>query len=513
METDSIESKIGKAFFWNSIVLPMSGIASFIGLIFIARFLTLSDFGIYAIINAIIALSIGYGDLGVSTGASKFLPELAVEEGKGGVSRLLKSLFQFKCGIGILTFLILLLFAQVFSSWFKIDEKYLFIFPYIGVIVFLDSLYYLFHNLLWATFEQKKANLLTLGFTLLQPFLIILFIIRDWGIKGILAAMLITSLLRAAGFLFLGILKIKSMEEVMRGSPSGEKYISRFIRVSLFGYFDKVSNYLFSIPFITLLLALYWGKEEIALFALAGEFTLRFLSLSLTPTHGWILPLFSTIFASKNESQMRATFSNTLKIVTFLSIPMGTFLYVFAHPLILLLYSEKFLAAVPVAKILIVFYFLEYTVLAVANATLITGEKLKTYFWIKSIFFFFIPLYFPMIPWGGLTGIAYFYGIIRLLVAVSLILAVMKIFKFGFPYEFYGKAMLSAGIVVSLSEVLFSISGPPSIRNIFWVLVEGVLFLMIYYGIIKGLKLFGQVEKELLVKMQIPHIDKLLRWV
>jgi O-antigen/teichoic acid export membrane protein len=415
--------------------------------------------------------------------------------------------------MGLLTFFILLLLARVFSSWFKIEEKYLFIFPYIGVIVFLDSLYYLFHNLLWATFEQKKANLLTFGFTIFQPILIILFIIWGWGIKGILVAMAVTSLLRAIGFFFLGVLKVRNMEEIKGEGAPGESYSSRFLRVSLFGYFDKVSNYFFSIPFITLLLALYLEKEEIALFSLAGEFTLRFLSLSLTPTHGWVLPLFSTVFASKIESQMRATFSNTLKIVTFLSIPMGTFLYVFAHPLILHLYSDKFLLAVPIAKILIVFYFLEYTVLAAANATLIAGEELKTYFWIKAIFFLFVPLYFLISPWSGLIGTAYFYGIIRLLVAVSLILAVVKIFKFGFPYKFYGKTMLSAGIVVSLSEVVFSVSGFPSIQNIFWVLLEGVLFLIIYYGIIKGLRLFGPVEKELLVRMQIPHIDKLLRWV
>jgi len=513
METKSIESNIGKAFFWNSLILPVSGIASFLGLIFIARFLTLSDFGIYAIINSIIALSIAYGDLGVSTGASKFLPELVVKEGKRGVFHLLKYLFQFKCAIGLLTFFILLLLARVFSSWFKIDETHFFIFPYIGVIVFLDSLYYLFHNLLWATFEQKKANLWTICFTILQPILIVLFIVWGLGIKGILVGMAVTSLLRATGFFFLGVLKVKNMEEIKGEGTSGESYSSRFLRVSLFGYFDKASNHLFSIPFITLLLAFYLGKEEIAFFSLAGEFTLRFLSLSLTPTHGWILPLFSTVFASKNEDQMRATFSDTLKIVTFLSIPIGTFLFVFAQPLILYLYSEKFLSAVPIARILVVFYFLEYTVLAVANATLIAGEELKTYFWIKAIFFLFIPLYFLVIPWSGLTGTAYFYGIIRLLVAVSLILAVLKIFRFEFPYEFCGKVLLSAGIVAGLSEVALSILGTPFIQSIFWVLMEGSLFLLVYYLIIKGLRLFGKDEKDLLIKMNIPHLHKLLRWV
>ena len=513
MEIDPIETKIGKAFFWNSIILPMSGIASFLGLIFIARFLSLHDFGIYAIINSVIALSIGYGDLGVSTGASKFLPELVAKEGRRGVYRLLKTLFQFKCTIGLLTFFILLLFAGTFSSWFKMDQTYLFVFPYIGVIVFLDSLYYLFHNLLWATFEQKKANLLTLCFTILQPSLVILFIVQGWGIEGILIAMMLTSLLKTAGFSFLGILKLKNMEAMKGEGVSGENYLSRFLRISLFGYFDKVSNYLFSIPFITLLLALFLGKEEVALFSLAGEFTLRFLSFSLTPTHGWILPLFSTVFALKIESQMRTTFSDTLKIVTFLSIPIGTFLYVFAQPLILYLYSEKFLSAVPIAKILIVFYFLEYTVLAVANATLIAGEELKTYFWIKAIFFLFIPLYFLIIPWSGMIGTAYFYGIIRLLVAVSLILAVIKIFQFGFPYEFYGKVMLSAGIMAVLFEIALSISGIPIIKSIFWVSAEGILFFMVYYLTIKGLRLFGQDEKELLVKMKIPHIHRLLRWV
>lgn len=513
METKSIKSLIGKAFFWNSLVLPLSGVASFIGLIFLARFLSLHDFGIYAIINSIIALSIGYGDLGVSTGASKFLPELAVREGRGGVSRLLKYLFQFKCGMGLLTFFILLFFAPVLSSWFKIDETYLFIFPYIGVIVFLDSIYYLFHNLLWATFEQKKANVLTLVFTTLQPILIVLCVAWGWGIKGILIAMTVTSLFRAAGFLFLGVLKVKNMDEIEERGTYGGTYFQRFLRVSLFGYYDKVSNHLFNIPFVTLILATYLKKEEIAIFSLAGEFTLRFLSISLTPTHGWILPLFSTVFALKIEDQIRETFSNALKMVTFLSIPIGTFLYVFAQPLILYLYSGKYLGAVPIAKVLIVFHFLEYTVLAVANATLIGGEKLKPYFWTKTIFFLFIPFYFLIIPWGGLTGTAYFYGVIRLLVAISLILTVLKLFRFGFPFEFYGKVVISAGIVAGLSEVAPSISGIPLMQNIFWVLLEGVLFLIVYYLIIKRLRLFGQAERELLVRMQIPHIHKLLRWV
>jgi hypothetical protein len=43
--------------------------------------------------------------------------------------------------------------------------------------------------------------------------------------------------------------------------------------------------------------------------------------------------------------------------------------------------------------------------------------------------------------------------------------------------------------------------------------MEGSLFLLVYYLIIKGLRLFGKDEKDLLIKMNIPHLHKLLRWV
>ncbi len=174
------------------------------------------------------------------------------------------------------------------------------------------------------------------------------FIVRGWGIKGILIVMTVSPLFGRQGSLFLGVLKSGEMEAMKGEGVSGENYFSSISR-RLFGYFEKVSNYLFNIPFITLLLALYLGKEEIALFSLAGEFSLRFLSLSLTPTTDGFSPSFQPL-CLKIENQANATFSNTIKIVTFLSIPLGTFLYVFIIPYILYLDSKNFYRLSPLQK-------------------------------------------------------------------------------------------------------------------------------------------------------------------
>ncbi|MHA2347256.1 MAG: lipopolysaccharide biosynthesis protein [Candidatus Hodarchaeales archaeon] len=499
--------RVGNAFFWNSALLPTIGATTLVGSIFIARWLTLEAFAIYSIANAMISSLLLYGDFGIGVGVSKFVPELVSKKAKGEVERLLFFLVFLKTIIYASIFVLILGFLDLVSGLLKIKSEYHFIFYFVGIILVFDSIYHLLHNFLWSTFEQKKANSISLFFSVAQPVLIIFFILADKGVRGILWAMVICSFSRMVFFSVVSKQKIKNLESDKTREGVGS-YGYRFIRIALSTYFIRVTEYFISIPFITLILAYFLGNREVAIFALAAEFVMRFLSLSLTPTHGWILPLFTTIFNIRDEVMFRNFFSNTVKILTLLSIPIGGFLFSFSEYLIPLLYSGRFSGSVPLANILIIFIFLTYSTFAASNAAILSGEKLRIFLLVRLTPVLLTPLYLVIIPEFGLMGGAYFFGGTRLIMSILLLVVSMKSYDFEYPYLFCSKVFV--GVIVSCITVMgLIIFG----KGDLYVLGVGViLFLGILLSLLKVLKVIDENEKEIIHKMDIPILKYVLRY-
>jgi len=304
-----------------------------------------------------------------------------------------------------------------------------------------------------------------------------------------------------------GIQKIKKLESPTTPEKGGP-YAHRFVKIALSTYLIRVTEYFISIPFITLILAYFVGSREVAIFALAAEFVMRFLSLSLTPTHGWVLPLFSTIFSSQDEVMFKNFFSNTIKILTLLSIPFGGFLFSFSDYLIPLLYSGRFSPSVPLANILIVFIFLTYSTFAASNAAILSGEKLKAFLLVRLTPMLLIPLYVMIIPEFGLMGAAYFFGGTRLIMSLLLLVVSMRNFDFEYPYVFCGKTFIAV-IVTCISVIVFELIGK---GNVGLFVVEVIGFFTILLGLLKVFQVINESEKEIMAKMDIPILKYIVRY-
>ena len=508
MENDGqLLKRVGNAFFWNTLLLPTIGATTLIGSIFIARWLSLEAFAIYSIANAIISSLLLYGDLGIGVGLSKFLPELISRKAKGEVKRLVFFLIFLKTIIYVSVFALIVTFLDAASTLLKIRSEYHFIFYFVGIIVIFDSIYHLLRNFLWSTFEQKKANSISVFFSAVQPLLIIVFILANKGVRGVLWAMVICSLSRMIFFCVASMQKIRELESPTTPEGVGP-YAYRFVKIALSTYVIRVTEYFISIPFITLILAYFVGNREVAIFALAAEFVMRFLSLSLTPTHGWVLPLFSTVFNTKDEVMFKNFFSNTVKILTFLSIPFGGFLFSFSDYLIPLLYSGRFAPSVPLANILIVFIFLTYSTFAASNAAILSGERLKVFLLVRLTPVLLTPLYVVIIPEFGLVGAAYFFGGTRLIMSLLFLVVTMRNFDFEYPYVFCGKIFIVV-MVTCASAIVFGLLGK---GNVGFLVMEVIVFFTILLGLLKVFQVINESEKEIMQKMDIPILKYILRY-
>lgn len=436
----SLSSKVVHAFFWNALLIPLAGVASLLGSAAVGRTLPLHEYAVFAVATSLTQALLLYSDVGISVSASKFFPEINVLQGRVGVKRFLSRLLVGKAIVFGLLLGALSLLSSSFARLLGIEEGFVFIFPYVGVVAWLEALAGVFGSLLSSLFDQKRVNSINGIISIARPLLIIAFVVTGFGVWGILSAMIIAS------FIKLGLLAITGLRYSLEEKPYVEipDLPRRFIKLSLFGYIEKITSYLHSGSFVTLMLAMYLPRQDVAFFALAADFVSKFLTLTISPLQGIILPMFTAVYADGDSSKKDRTFSYTVKILTLLCFPMAAILIGSSPSLIPWLYSAKFGPAVPIAQILTLFFFLEYTIYGPANAALLSGENLKHLLWAKSISLVSAPLFLLIIPTFGLYGTALYLGGARLLLVTALFLVAVHLHQFTPPARFIGKMALCA---------------------------------------------------------------------
>jgi len=406
-----------QAMAWNAALAPVVAVIALVGTLVVARRLSLDQYGIYAIAGALVFTLLAYGDLGMSAGVSRFLPEMVERRGRRGAVALLSSVLALRVVIFAALILSLLLLPRAWMRLFRLPADGPSILIYVGLIVLTDALATTFLYVLTARFRLKTVNLMQAGYGVTQAALLIVASGAGWGVPGVLGAMVAGSALRLVAGGTLALREIAGIPE--HADPEESPWFARFLKVSASSYFEKLVTSLHSPQFLTLLLAATVSKAEVAVFALAGDFVLRAVSAVMSPANGVILPAFAVAFMRGREAKEKV-FSYTVRLLTLLSLTALVILLATTTDLVALLYTSRYAAAAPLVRIWLLFYFLEFTIYAPANAALLTGENLRLYFGIKAFSLALVPLYLMAGPRVSLIELAVLMGVLRLLTAVAL---------------------------------------------------------------------------------------------
>lgn len=213
---------------------------------------------------------------------------------------------------------------------------------YLALAMILPMLFCVtFVSLLTAMQEFKWYSVFVLGQSIIQLLLTLLFV---WwlrlGVNGALYAMMLSSTLICISVLVLFKLKY----DLSFPSLRWEK-LKEMLHYGLRYYIGKISNSV-NFKISTVILAFMIGKAELALYSVASQLVVKILMIP---------DVLRTVLipkASVDANGKRELVSNCARLMVILCGMIFLFIAVFAEPIVLVLFSSKYLEAIPLIRIL-----------------------------------------------------------------------------------------------------------------------------------------------------------------
>ena len=314
--------------------------------IFLSRYLTIEDFGLFYAVSAFVGLFTIVRYLGLNQALTKFIPEFLIkkENSKIKSSIIFTVVFQL---ITITAFTIIILFFQNdISLLFKSGKAGTVL--TLMVLSFIPSTFFTVFQSVFQGYQRLKMYALIEPVRISSTFaLSVLFIIfLQLGVSGValayFCAAIFTSVVFSISFFKLDMIKTKTTL-----SSDLTKKLFRFgIPVFMSGVALIIINFT-----DTLVITFFRTLDEVALYQVALPTTQLLLVFS-SATAAVMFPLVSYLYASKKMAEIERGLRVISVMMLFVLLPFVILLYSFPEVVVQILFSSKFLPAVNTIKIL-----------------------------------------------------------------------------------------------------------------------------------------------------------------
>jgi len=356
---------------------------------------------------------------------------------------------------------------------------------------------------------QLSVNVLTLLQSFCEPLFIGLALAFGYGVAGVVgalavAAMLLTAIgasLLARTLAAIPPRNSRPTADVWRDGP--------FWRFAVFTYVYELSLYFGGPDFCrTVLGAALGDTSEVALFSVGYYVALMVVVLMVSGFRGVYRPMFARIRVGGDPEQLRRAFEAVSKVQIALLMPAAVGLEVMMSDYVPLLYGHTFDAAVPVARLLVVFLFTE-TAFNLGNIILSIDERYRPVLCAQALLVIAAPLFLWTAGRFGLLAAVSVLGGARVGSVVIGYLVSRALYGVRFPWSFAARAAFvsaAMGILLAAARAL----APRSIVATTGITVCGAL---LFVAIARAARLFGPDEIELVRRSRIPGRAWLLAWI
>lgn len=468
-----------RAVLWNVVLVPLLGLLALVSSALVARALSIDDYRVYGLAVAAVTSILLWSDLGITSAVARYTPQLRRYGVASTVSVLRRAA---KVRIAAVVFLVAALVAGRYLSTSLQEEL-----PFRGASLFLivgtamfQSIARVLQYFLTGLFQRKAVGLILLVSTAAQSLLVILAALLGASVTGILGALCLAALLELVLSRWSASREAAAWRrpsDAAATPPGVEAEAARFAAVA---FAEKVASYLNSASFVIFLIAGLGAPAEVAFFAVASEFTMRFVSLLSTPFSGITLPLFSSVDSRNDPGQSAAVLRLYLMLLLLLFVPTAALLSSVADPLLPLVYGDRYRESVVLLRILVPFLFLEYTVYSALLAALMTRGRYRHVLSSKLPLLLGVPVVAWVIPHWGATGAVLALGCVRLGSAGLLLLAGMRELRFRFPGVYAAKVLVASLGSVAAIAALRGFLGDGGLALGLLLVAGGVGFLLLY---------------------------------
>ncbi|MCK4493953.1 MAG: lipopolysaccharide biosynthesis protein [Methylococcales bacterium] len=428
----SLRNKIIKGSLWNGISQFGAQGISFVLILILARFLSPEEFGLLGMVSVITGF-LGYfseGGLIMSLIKKKEIDELDCNTAFwGGI------------GFGVIVYAFIYAIAPVIS-WFYEEPELTDLARVLGLAFLIGAYTFVPFALEQRELNYQKLSVINLVSLLISAGVAIFFVYRGAGVWTLVFQNLAIRVVTLIGTFFWIEWKPK-----LQFSPA------RFKELFGFGMHVTANNLIrfFSENIDYLLVGKLLGSEALGIYTMAFRLS-RYPIEKIGPILGRMLvPAFAII-----QNQPDRVQQNVLRlsaIVALITVPFSVFLFFTTEPLVTLIVGEKWLGAVPLIKIFII-YILFLSLSFADESVLIIKDKIKVLNLVKMIISIMLLLagYFVVeYQQAGIMGMTIVYTI-----TLSCYYIIIKLVTLNAIEMMLGYYLRSMGRLLFYSIVLFS---------------------------------------------------------
>ena len=335
-----IVGKTGRGILWSFLGQGVNKCFTLITLMILARLLTKEDFGLVAAATILITFLAVYQDMGLGNALIQY---------RGDISRAADSVFTMNLMVGIVLTVAVYAVAPLISLYFQ-NTAMTPLVRCLGLSFIINAIGAVHIVLLKKDLNYKKKILPDIGGATVKGIVSIAMAFMGYGVWSLVVGQLIGATMRVIIVWF-----------VLPWRP--KLYVDTTISSRLLKFggsimgIDTLSVLTENLSFII--------TGKVCGLALLGVFTLSFrLPETLLISSLWILSgVFYPMFAMlQNEPEkLRQGFLASIRLVSLFATPISLGLFLSAEPLILVLYGDQWLEAIPILRILAI-YALVYSV-------------------------------------------------------------------------------------------------------------------------------------------------------
>lgn len=515
-----IVDKVVKNTFYN-IIAQLAGYLFPVFLVpFIISNIGQTEFGIYAIAYGFIGAFTLF-DFGVSTSFVKFISEYYYKNDYEGLNSTINVGGLFYLCFTSLFWLLGFLLSDLILNYINIPpdalDKGRFALHISLAIFFVATNSNIFVSVLISLQKMYVNSFLTIFIGVLNFVSIIVVLLLGYGIYGLLYCQLFTVVLGT-------VLNIILAKKYLPEMSFGIRYLklSFFKKMTSFGTQMQVSKLagFFSEKYDELLLSVFSLLSSVTFFNISGRI-IRFAKLIPLQFIVQVAPVAAELNSRNEKEKLVTLFRDTTKYLTFVTIPISVFIFIFSDEIIFTWMGNGFEVSSYLLRILMAGMLVNMIVSSPGNSILpnIGIPKYQMYEGILHFIFNVIISYF-LIKNYGLVGAAYGNSIATIVSSFYVFIVSAKYFENKYfdiiIHDYLLPLALSvfAGLIVYLFNKMLIIAGfviSNRVEGIIFFAAASFLFAFIYLYIILDTKYFCERNNIALAKIVLKFMPFLKR--
>ncbi len=479
----NLTQRVAGAAAWNTVLFPVQFVVGLLAGVLMLRYLTLAQYGVLTLISGLAATIGLLSDLGMERSLPRFIPEVEQRAGRAGVGRFLRRVIALKLAIVLVCVSVMLFSSRPMLDYLLQREGQatatarqqvaqlrqagappaeaaraetrlaaqeqvvgqiqasgrLFLWV-VAVLVLFGALYDVGMQFLTAYFKQKAWNLITAAVALLQPLLVIAFVLAGWSVGGVLLGMVITSVVAVGLAVWQTAIAARELAPAPPAAAPDPTLPGRFTRFAGVSFLTQGTTWFYDVAFVSFALtAMGLGLEQMALLAFAYTFAKSFLSYAYLPFGGLLTPLLTRIRGRDDPAALQDAYGSVSRLFLLVLLPAGAGLALLTPALLALLYP-RYTETAPLCYILIAFAFAE-SILSVPHNVLMVYERYRPVVAARLLALVSVPLLTLLVPAYGLAGAAVAVGVARLLPRLVTLAVVRREMGLRYPLGFAGRVL------------------------------------------------------------------------